>query len=116
MKKNIHPCECCAITREMIDRPNPELCAWCYKLGHDKIADYMCLHHEMLTESNFAKLKTQIEELQTELPTITQNIKGIREKSKIRTAEDPRGQPTVLQKGLRRMLRGVFLLQGYSMN
>jgi hypothetical protein len=99
MKQKIHACECCAITRDMIDQPNPELCAWCYELGHDKIADYMCFHHEMLTESNIAKLKTQIEVFRNELPTITQNIQVIREKSKIRTAEDPRGTPTVLQKG-----------------
>ena len=98
MKQKIQACDCCPIGKDELDTSNPELCPRCIQLGHDTIPGWQCFHHPMMTESNIENMKAEIERLTAEMPTIILNMNAMRDESQIRTAEDPRAQPTDPQK------------------
>jgi hypothetical protein len=92
MKRELHPCHCCAIHDTCIALPNPDNCnRWCNEL-HANDPQWKCYHHELLDESNVEKLKTTLQTLTTEISHIIPDINKRDSISQMNSKEDPRAK------------------------
>jgi hypothetical protein len=97
MKRELHPCHCCAIHDDLIAVPNSEKCSkWCKELHNDE-ENWKCYHHDILDSKNVNNLRLNLDSLQNEISHVIPNINQIMNVSKMDLKEDPRAMVDINQ-------------------
>ena len=95
------PCSKCTVRSGELHLPTGRVedCSLCSQLGHSKKTNWVCRHHKMCTRAHVNSLQKEVDHFVKEMPSIYESLTDIWGDSELIMQEDPRMDPTKVQKG-----------------